>query len=231
MTWPTIPKALFLEASGPAGAIPPPGRPLAPGVDVPAGRACLTGREGYGLDDHRSRNSVSTPMRAAPSEPTLITNIDSAVMPAAPDRSSGVCSARYPNHQKMTAATRKGTATATHHGEGDLSRIGPSRNVSVSGGELPRPQLSAKGAEPERARSPAWARARLSRKAVSAPSGADAMILLIASFTSATSPASTVNISRARRSYSAGETGVRIVTLPSVFLDIFGEATVTACLG
>jgi hypothetical protein len=84
----------------------------------------------------------------------------------------------------------------------------PSCAVSAS-------QLRCNGLSGLSARSPAWARARLSRKATSAPSGADSMIVLIASFTSAKSPVWTANISSARRSYTSEGRSAPLTNTPS----------------
>jgi hypothetical protein len=173
---------------------------------------------------HRARSSVSMPIRAAPRKAMLVTIMEVAVIPAGRAPSSAARRARLPNHPKNTAAPRRGAAAAAHHLDGPLAMFGPAGKRSWSRWALTGSQLSGNGGSLVLARSPAWARARLSRKAMSAPSGADAMIFLIASFTSTTSPASTASISRARRSYSSEETLASLTTpapgaLPRVWVE------------
>ncbi len=163
---------------------------------------------------HRARNSVSMPMRAAPRNAMLAAIIGVAVAPAVPAPVSGARRARLPSHPNTTAAPSKGAVAAAHHLDGPLARFGPAGKESAPARALTGSQLRGNGGSLARARSPAWARARLSRKAMSAPSGADAMILRIASFTSTTSPASTASISSARRSYSSEDT-LASLTIPA----------------
>ena len=151
---------------------------------------------------------------AAPRRQRPITGIEMGAPPTASVPVS-VPTAASPHHQSMAITARKGATAATHHLDGaswwsELTGKQPWPSCAVSAS-----QLRCNGLSGLSARSPAWARARLSRKATSAPSGADSMIVLIASFTSAKSPVWTANISRARRSYTSEGRSAPLTNTPS----------------
>jgi hypothetical protein len=155
-------------------------------------------------------------MRAIPSEPTLIAKADIAVTAAPSAPSTGIWSAWSPKDQARAAAPTKGVAAANHLSNRRRWFSGPAEQDLRRGRGPSVLPVAGLGGWLSGARSLARDKARLSRSATFAPSGAEAMIFLIASLTSAMSPASTASSSSARRSCSSNDTSAPATRSPVV---------------